>query len=174
MSKAQLIDNLYALYSQMTIANGFNFDWQEIKSDNNGAIVWGVVPQFHIKFEDESNADEVNGLGNNEFQNTLPCFFVFGAIMSSPSESLNTVARDKDVLKANMLSDIKRAFGSPYKINMPGFYCGSEYNGEDSSVIDRDDDSRFVDQSAGIDPYTVIGAASVTVTYKESRGIGEW
>lgn len=164
MSKTQLIDNLYSLYSQMTIANGFNFDWQEIQADNNGCPVWGAVPQFHIAFEDETNADETNGLGNNEFQNTLPCLFVFGATQSSPNDTLNTVSRDRDVFEAKMLSDIKRAFGSPYKINMPDFYCGSEYTGEASEEVQDED----------IDPYTVIGAARVTVTYKESRGIGEW
>ena len=164
MSKPDLIENMYALYTQMTVANGFNFDWGKIEADRNGSPVWGDVPMFHLKFEDEENADEVNGLGNNEFQNTLPVVVIFGATQSTPSDTMNTVTKERDKFKAQMLRDIKRAFGSPYKINMPDFYCGSTYNGE--VPVEDDDDE--------IDPYTVLGSASITVTYKESRGIGEW
>lgn len=164
MSKEQLIKDLYGLYSQMTTANGFNFDWGKIESWENGSMICGDIPQFHIKFKKETNNDESNSLGTNEFQNELPMVVKFGATMTSPDDTFTLIDQQLTIFESKLLFDIKRAFGNPYKINIGDFYCGTKYTGED----DEDDENE------NNDPYTVIGGAKFVITYKEGRGISEW
>lgn len=164
MSKEQLLIDLYELHTQMITDNGFNFDWGRCESWENGAFISGVIPQFHIKFGEETNDDRSNGLGTNEYQNLLPMTVRFGATMTDPSEDMKTVDSEITIFEAKMLRDIKRAFGNPYKINIANFYCGTEYNGE------SDED----DENENNDPYTVIGGADFTITYTEDRGINGW
>jgi hypothetical protein len=75
-----------------------------------------------------------------------------------------TVQQQIEILRSDLLADIKRAFGNPYKINIANFYCGTAYNGES----DEEEDN------VNNDPYTVIGGGNFTITYTESRGINEW
>ena len=163
MSREQLISDLYALHTQMTTANGFNYDWAVVETWENGAFAPSTTPTYFFETEPEINADETNGVGNNEFQNELPILFKFGKTLITPDPALNKVGENLEIVKAKMLHDIKRAFGSPYKIDIPGWYCGSEYNGEVEP-----------EEEENLDPYTVIDYARVTITYKEGRGIGEW
>jgi len=164
MSRELLLQNMYALYSQMITANGFEFDWGYNETWENGTSIKVDTPKFTVSFGYEDNDDRQNGLGNNEYQNRLPVEVRFGKTMTAPSDSKSAVDSMREELLAKMIRDIKRAFGNPYKITMPDFYCGVEYSGE----INMNEDNMH------LDPYTVIGGLEFVVTYRESRGIDEW
>lgn len=163
-ARTQILNAMYALVSQMIPANGFNYTWGKIEAWENGAMINSTTPQFNIRFGVEDNDDETNSLGNNEYQNNLPVEIRFGALMSSPSDALNTVDTQRETLKSDMLADIKRAFGNPYKINLPTIYSNVSYDSQIDTGEEEDE----------LDAYTVVGGANFTVIYEEGRGVNEW
>lgn len=165
MSRELLIQQMYDLHTQMTNANGFKINaWSTVETWENGSVILGAIPQYNIKFGQETNNDETNSYGNNEYKNEMPVYIRFGGTIVSPSDELGVVGKQLEIEKSKMLYDIKRAFGNQYKIDLPGWYCGVEYVGE----------MNMEDEIVDLDPYSVVAGLEFSITYIEGRGINEW
>jgi hypothetical protein len=161
MSKTELRKELYSLVSQMTVLNGYNFDWSSVKSLKNGAFICDKTAKLHIKLEKERNNDAVNGVGNNFQQIIIPMEISFGKNLSSPSGGLESSETELEELSDKMIRDISKMYSSPYKIDKTKVpeYCGTEYT--DEGEVD----------TSKLDAHTQFGKMLFDITYKRNREI---
>lgn len=165
MSKFSLLEELYSLTSQMTVANDYNFDWSSVKSWKNGAAIIEESPLLYIEFLTERNNDAVNGVGNNFQQIGIPMQIKYGKTLSAPSDELEATTYQLMELDSKLEKDIKKMYSSPYKVDISKApeYCGTEYTGE----------GELTEAEQDLDGYTVVGSLLFDITFKDDRGINE-
>ncbi|MEA1998015.1 MAG: hypothetical protein U9N61_01635 [Euryarchaeota archaeon] len=165
MSKFSLLQELYSLAPQMTVANNYNFNWSAVKSWDNGAFIVEDAPKLHIIFLPEQNNDASNGVGNNFQQIIIPMEIKFGKTLTAPSMALDVSDYQLEELESKMIEDISKMYASPFKINTTNApeYCGTEYTGEGD----------INDAEENLDAYTVVGSMLFDITFKRDRRINE-
>lgn len=165
MSAYNLIEELYRLVGDMTVINGYNFNWTTSREWDNGGAIIEDTPTLHIIEKSEQNNDQSNGVGNNFQQLIIPIEIKFGKTLSNPSDDFIKTTQQLNQLRSLMVRDINKMFASPYKIekaNVPE-YCGTEYTGEGDTTED----------AKNLDAYTQVGSMEFDITYKRSRGIND-
>ena len=161
MSQFNLLEELYSLTSQMTVANGYNFEWSSVQSWENGASIIEQQPKLYIEIGEEDNEEIRNGVGNNYRQLIIPVTIKFGKTLEVPSSGLDVTKYQLEELQTKLEKDIKKMYGSQYKIrkaNVPE-YCGTEYKGVVLLSNTEED----------LGAYTVVTSLLFWITYKEPR-----
>jgi len=162
MARADILAAYYTLVSQLTVVNGFNYDWASIKSIDNGALTPTSSPVLSFAFGEESNDNESNGIGNNKLQCEVPMRVTAVKKLVGVDQTLDVVEYNIEIQRSAMLDDIKRAFANPYKIACTTGFLNIKYTGE----VEADEED--------LDQFTVYSISEFLVTYRQELEINEW
>ncbi len=105
MSKSAILTAIYARVSIMTVANGFNFDWTQLKGDINGSKVSNDV-QLHVEVGESTPLD--SGVRQNQTYKVENEIRLFG-VGSKDSSTAGEYSFDYEIYKAKLEEDIVRA-----------------------------------------------------------------
>ena len=103
---------MYEMIETMTIASGYNYDWQVNKSGDRFFKAENS-PRAHIVEGDENNVDDIGGLGSNQYIDDLNFTITCKVAISDPDVSPENVSFEQSQLVSNMRDDIKKRFSSP-------------------------------------------------------------
>ena len=136
MGRATIRTAMYQHGTTMTKANGYNFDWSELKSLENGSYVGQSA--FNISFGAETNEDDIGGCGSWEYIDRVPVV-IAGVIHDVNFSSIGTLEYDVGLLEDKMLDDIKRCFSDTQ--NGIGDAGGQQlmYKGQNQVSYDMED-----------------------------------
>ena len=163
MGRQAILDAYYTLVTSMTIANGFTYDWASIKTIDNGALTPNSsAPQINFSFGDETNDNEVNGIGNNRLQIVVPLIVTATKLQIAANQTLDAVDYNLQSQKIAMLEDLKRALCNPFKIACSTGFRNVEYNGE----VEFDD--------SNLDEFTSYAVCEFLVTYEQELDLNGW
>lgn len=107
--RMDMLDAMYARVADMTIANGFNYDWGGVlRSGGNGSLA-GVenFPVFNIKYMPESASSEA---GQSLYFLEAPVV-IKGATKYDNSVELSEQDYEVQESKSLMIEDLRKAFG---------------------------------------------------------------
>jgi len=142
MSRATALTLLYNMVDDMTIANGFNYDWNVHKGGDKFRGVRGQTPAITISFGAETNVDDRGGVGSWEYIDDAN-FTVTGKVcLSGANVPASEVAYEEQLAISRALDDIKTRYDSE------GYLCANglsarqlKYLGSD--VLDKIDEQKY-------------------------------
>ena len=109
MGRAELLTALYTSLTSMTILDGYNYDWNIAKSDDNGNDA-AFHPAICVRYGSEENSDDIGAGGTGEYTDIIPVIVTaWGGI--SLESSLDTVQYECELYRSAMIDDIKRRLG---------------------------------------------------------------
>ena len=152
-----ILEALYTMAEEMTIANGYSFDWVAF---HNKDIHQEAQIYVQIEADDEENTDEDHYTSSNQYRQTTP--FLFYVHLESQIGEV-----DVDVIRYNSkrqlkiaLTDIKKKFNSLYNIAGDAGALTLQYQGRE--FVESESEDAFA---------PVKMAVTYEIKYIEERGI---
>lgn len=107
MSRAAILTAIYNRTLDMTIANGYNYDWSILKSDGNGARVTGDTVMHLVVGAEEPLEDGVES--QLEYNLELPVE-IMGISRKSTASTVGDTQYITELTRAKLADDIRKAF----------------------------------------------------------------
>ena len=136
---AQLIEDImYEMVDQMTIANGFNFDWVVVGDGDTrtGNRTGGSIT---IDFDSETNTNSSGGVGSAQYIDDARVYITGKVNLSGSDVRGNDVTRLTKREYTKALDDIKTRYDSPRYLCNNGADCrGLIYQGCEFIKMERE------------------------------------
>lgn len=118
MSRATAITLLYEMVDDMTIANGFNYDWQYEKS---GDLYFDadVNPILTITLGDEEDESDIGGAGSSEYICDVDVEIQAKGVIEGIKDSYE-IPYEQQIVMSKMRDDIVTRFDSPFYLRKNG------------------------------------------------------
>jgi len=139
---AELIENLmYDMVADMTIANGFNFDWT-IEGDGDTRTGIRDGGSITIDFDSESNSNDQGGIGSGQYIDDARVYVTGKVNLATANTRGNNVTRLTKRQNALALDDIKTRYDSPRYLCANGADCrGMIYKGME--ILEMEKEGKF-------------------------------
>jgi hypothetical protein len=111
MSRSQVYKDLFAMLSDMTVANGYSRDYNPVKSVDNSSAGIKQTPFISLHFGYEEPVTE--GVGMMEFRSLVPV--IITARVKVLQQTRGDIEYDEDVERSLVVEDIKKRFAYSYK-----------------------------------------------------------
>ena len=123
-----ILDAVYAKHEDMTIANGYSFDWSIHQSIGNGTLgsVDDVLPSFSARWMPEISSPDAG----QSLYHLSASIIIRGEIEYNPVINLNEQDREVQRSKSLMIEDIRKAFGYVSSAQCVAGLKDIVYNGE--------------------------------------------
>jgi len=110
---AEKIENLmYDMVADMTIVNGFNFDWT-IEGDGDTRTGNRTGGSITIDFDSEDNKDDQGGIGSGQYIDDARVYVTGKVNLATPNTRGTNVVRLTKSQNTRALDDIKQRYDSP-------------------------------------------------------------
>lgn len=111
MSRALALQLLYEMVSDMTVANGFNYDWVVHKGGDKFLGV-RANPAITINFGSETNVDDIGGIGSGEYRDDANFTITGKVAFGGANVTASNVDYEEERALAKALDDIKTRYDS--------------------------------------------------------------
>ncbi len=112
MSRVYLLELLYAMVEDMTIANGFYFDWNTRKG---GEVFRNdrTAPSVTISFGDETDSSDRGGIGSSEYMSDVTVEMLLSVPMGGTDVKGSDVHYEQEKAMSKALNDIVTRYDCP-------------------------------------------------------------
>lgn len=111
MGRAQIYKDLFAMLSDMTVANGYSRDYTAVKSVDNDSANMSKMPFVSLHFGVEEPVTE--GVGMMEIRALIPV--IVTARVKVPHKFGSEIEYAEDVVRSEVVEDIKKRFFRAYR-----------------------------------------------------------
>lgn len=147
---------LKQMIDEMTIANGFNYDWKYHSNDN----IYHPENAVALIFTEEENTDDNNYTGTNQYRNTRQVTIKVKCVNTLSTNDIDLIRELCEEAYEKALLDILKKFNSTYNIAGDTGAIDLQYLG--MSYEENEDGDVFM-------PYVML--ISYRVKYIHERGI---
>ena len=112
MSRVNVLELLYAMVEDMTVANGFYYDWNTRKG---GEIFRNdrTAPSITIAFGDETDVSDRGGIGSNEYMSDVTVEMLASVPMGGIDTKGSDVHYEQEKAMSKALDDIVTRYDCP-------------------------------------------------------------
>lgn len=116
MSRIGLIESVYDALAEMTVLNGYSFNYLSYKMDmsvDNGTLLKTVAPKISVSFRPENPIPEALTDGSSGYMHSgsipavVQCRFHIG------NEKLDELEYEREIMRAKIIDDIAKRFSLP-------------------------------------------------------------
>jgi hypothetical protein len=113
MSRADAHIALYDLVADMTIANGYNYDWQvRYDIEKSAPPKPNGKAMLTIELGDETNQDDIGGAGAGQYIDLVQVLMTASVATAETDSKMSSIAYDQSIACSLAISDIKKMFNN--------------------------------------------------------------
>jgi hypothetical protein len=127
--RISILDAFYTKLTLMTVVNGFNYDWTELKSVGNGSY----APNADLTVANFSIEPETSSTEQGQGLYFLAAPLVIKAYQKYTRTGVKENDYDKEVVRSNLIEDLRKMFGIANNFNSSLCVAGLDdinYTGE--------------------------------------------